>query len=241
MPRLIVLQHSDQCTPGRLGTHLARNGHRLDIRRLHRLGPDGVPDSLREISGVVSLGGPMGANDADEWIPAECDFLRRAHEAGLPIVGVCLGHQLLAKALGGAVAPMASGPELGFFRVSLTAQGREDPALAGVPWSAPTFCSHGDEVSETPPGAVVLSRSERCPVQGFRVGERTYAFQHHFEWTREQIIGVSESDPAFLSRAGVSIDQIEAGCDRHYSRFAEISDRRCDNLALMVFGERMPT
>lgn len=230
MPRIVVFQHSDRCGPGRLGRVLAEHGRVIDVLRPDRDGPDAVPADLHDIDGVVSLGGPMNVTDGLDWLDAEIAFLARAHAANIPIVGVCLGHQAVAEALGGQVRDMPA-PELGFREIDLLGPAQNDVIFGGVPWRSHQSCSHGQEVAEPPAGAVVLAKSEACAVQAFRVGLTTYAFQYHFEWTREQILA---EDEAFLRRAGVTPGDLEAECDRHYDRFDQIATRQCQNLAHLL-------
>lgn len=234
MSRILVVQHSDLCTPGRLGRVLVSRGHGLDIRRPDRSGSGVFPRDLREVSGVVSLGGPQNVSDGLEWMSGEMALLRAAHVAGVPVVGICLGHQFIAAALGGEVRAMAT-PEVGFHTVDLLVPGRDDPVLGGVPWSGMQYCSHGQEVFKAPPGAAVLARSEACAVQAYRVGQRTYGFQYHFEWTREIIQATSEHDGSMLACCGLKVADIDEQCATHYARFAEVSERLCDSLAMLVF------
>jgi GMP synthase-like glutamine amidotransferase len=235
MARIIVVQHSDACGPGRLGAVLRAHGHILDVRRPDRDGAAAIPRDLNEVTGVVSLGGPQNVTDGLDWMGEEMSLLRGADRAGLPVVGVCLGHQLLAAALGGEVKAMER-PEVGFHAVDLLPAGRDDFVLSGIPWTSMQFCSHGQEVAKLPAGAAALARSAACAVQAFRAGARTYGVQYHFEWTRDMIGAASGSDADFLARAGVSLAEIDAQCEAHYDRFAEISQRLCESLAKLVFA-----
>lgn len=237
MARVLVLQHSDLCKPGRLGEVLVEHGRVLDVRFVGRDGAGALPRDLREYAGVVSLGGPQNVDEAHDWMPAEMDLLRRAHGAGLGVVGICLGHQLFAASMGGRVEPMET-PEVGFHPVSLTVPGRDDPVLAGQPWTARQFCSHGQRVAEAPPGAVVLAGSAGCKVQAFRLGARGYGFQYHFEWTRPMLEAVNASDDTLLRRCGMTVQDIDEQCATHYERFAEISERLCVQLVGMVLTRR---
>src|SRR5690606_448891 len=122
-------------------------------------------------------------DDKYGWIEKECAFIRGAHERGLPVIGVCLGAQMIAKALGGTVEKAAQ-REAGFVDVDLLPVAHTDTILAGIAWKAPQFSLHRYEVTELPAGGVRLAKSEHCANQAFRVGMRTYGFQYHFEADR---------------------------------------------------------
>ncbi len=236
MASILVLQHSERCTPGRLGEVLIAHGRRLDVRFVGRDGAGALPTDLREYAGVLSLGGPQNVDEGHAWMSAEMALLKRAHGAGLGVVGICLGHQLLATAMGGRVAPMAT-PEVGFRPVTLTPPGRDDPVLAGQQWTTMQFCSHGQEVVQAPPGAVVLAGSAPCRVQAYGLGPRSYGFQYHFEWTRPMLKAVSASDDSLLCRCGMTLEDIDEQCETHYARFDEVSTRLCGQIAGMVLRD----
>jgi GMP synthase (glutamine-hydrolysing) len=239
---ILVFQHHDIGTPGRLGSTLRDHSHRLDIRALHE--SDTVPVGFDEVEGVVSLGGDQNLDDpADKapWMQAEIDYLRQAHEQGLPIVGICLGAQLLAAALGGQVAPMEE-PEIGFHAVSINAAGQTDTILSGVAWESEQFCHHSQHVETLPPGASALASSKRCKVQAFRAGMRAYGFQYHFEADRAMIHRLIESAKDDLHRTGYTEEEIEQQIAQEYDSFARLSDRLCVNIAsfLMPAGKLAP-
>lgn len=235
MSSILVLQHSDLCTPGRLGRVLTRSGRRMEIRRPDRDGPDAVPRDVREIAGVLSLGGPQNATDEHDWILAERELLRKAHAAGVGIVGICLGHQLLAAALGGRLGTMKT-PEIGFHEITLLGPGREDPVLAGQLWKTRQFCSHEQEVIEVPKEAVVLAASERCAVQACRIGQRSYGFQYHFEWTQRMMEADTSQNTETLARCGLTRDSLAEQFEKYGTRFEEISTRLCEQLVSLVWS-----
>ena len=119
--------------------------------------------------------------------------MREAVEAGRPFLGVCLGVQLLAAALGARVYE-AERPEVGLLEVELTAEGRDDPLFAGRRRPARSPCSGTATPSTCPTGAVRLASSPRSPNQAFRVGERAYGVQFHLEVTGEMAARVG-ADP----------------------------------------------
>jgi GMP synthase (glutamine-hydrolysing) len=126
---ILVIEHDVNDIPGVLGHILTRHGLRMRTTRLHA--GDRLPTDLDDVHGIVSLGGPQSAtDDALPWLASELELMRSADASGVPVLGVCLGAQLLARALGGAVGRMAS-PAAGLGRVDLTPAGRDDPMFRG--------------------------------------------------------------------------------------------------------------
>jgi GMP synthase (glutamine-hydrolysing) len=130
---------------------------------------------------LVVLGGSMSVHDtaSHPFLAEEVEMLRSALREGFPVLGICLGAQLLAMASGAEVFPGPS-PELGWAEMSLTTEGRQDPVLAGVGDECPVFHWHGDTFS-LPSGGVRLASSALTLNQAFRVGRFAYGFQFHLE------------------------------------------------------------
>ncbi len=228
---ILVFQHSEIGRPGRLGATLRDHGWRLDIRAMHAGGD--VPADLDDVDGVISLGGPQNVDEPRDdwpWMDGEIEFLRAAHERSLPIVGVCLGAQMLAAALGGEVAAMPQA-EVGFQTITLSQAGHTETLLSGIAWDSPQFCHHMREVRKPPAGAVVLASSRRCAVQAFRVGMRSYGFQYHFEADQRLIRDLTRESMDELHGAGYTEAEIEQQIETHYADFARLADRLCVNIA----------
>lgn len=238
---IIVFQHHDQAGPGRLGATLRDHGFALDIRRPD-LNPGnaarGVPSDLDNIEGLVILGGAPNVIDIAQyqWMQEEVAFIKRCHEAQLPVIGICLGAQLIAHALGGSVGPRTS-PLLGFDTVSITIPGQTETMLAGIAWHHPSFFSCGHEIKTLPPGATLLAGTKTTPVQTFKAGLRTYAFAQHFECDRPLIsvlIGETCAAPGGEKPAQAAGDLAEQ-IEKQYPAYARLADRLCVNLVTYCF------
>jgi GMP synthase (glutamine-hydrolysing) len=229
---LIVFEHHPLETAALLGSILLHYGHRLRVVQLHA--GEAVPPDLDDVEGVISMGGPMNVDEAADhpWMDAELAYLRQAHETGVPIVGVCLGAQLIAKALGGTVEPMQA-PEVGWHVLKLAFPGTIDPVFAGIPWQHIQFHLHGQHVAQLPPGATPLAGSQATRNQAFKVGLKTYGFQYHFEWD-ERILGIVSRDP-LVEKAGLTADEIMQSTGEHYDGYRRLSNRLCHNIAGLLF------
>lgn len=234
---IIVFQHFAAGAPGRIGVTFRDHAIKLDIRRLDlpkSVRNPHIPPDFDNVDGVISLGGPQNVGDPLPWMDAEMEFIRQAHMRQLPVVGVCLGAQLIATALGGKVAPLPR-PEWGFPVVSQLPVANTDTILAGIPWHTRQFQAHAWGVQELPPGATLLQTSEACKVQSFRAGIRTYAFQYHFECDREMVTTYASGSGAELGAAGLDAASLAAQADEHYPRFATLADRLCVNIVSYLF------
>jgi GMP synthase (glutamine-hydrolysing) len=237
---IIVFQHSPLDPPARLGVTLRDHGFKLDIRRLDLRGAEGVPPDFDDVLGVISMGGEQNVGENHPWMAAELAYLRRAHELQLPVIGICLGAQMLAHALGGKVGPMGDGPgqpavEWGFTKVSLNAFGQIETMLAGIAWDSYQFQAHGQEVKQLPPESTLLASSAACKVQAFRCGLRSYGFQYHFECDRAMIDQFAAHSAASLAKAGLTAGDVAAQADHHYEAFGRLADRLSVNLATFLF------
>jgi len=178
---LLVIQHEDQCPPEWFGGWLSEAGLRLDVRSCH-LG-EATPPDLSAHSGMLVLGGEMGANDDERyaWLTATKALIRVALESQRPTLGICLGHQLAAVALGGASVVNPRGSAAGLTPVRHTAQGRSDPLLGSVPDGALSVQWNDDIVDPLPVGAQTLAVAPDGSVQAARFGVAAWGVQFHPE------------------------------------------------------------
>ena len=193
--RILAVLHPGAGLTGLVGEQALAAGH--EVVEWVPAGGDRVPCRLEELGAVVVFGGGMNVRDADRlpWLTGEVELLRDALAARVPVLGICLGAQLVAAAAGAEVRRSAE-PEIGWFDAELTADGTRDPVLGALPerflayeWHSYTF--------DLPTGAVELARSAIC-TQAFRLGDAAWAVQFHPEVTPEIVREWAldyESDP----------------------------------------------
>jgi GMP synthase (glutamine-hydrolysing) len=174
--KVLVVLHQEQSSPGRVGQALEARGYALDLRR-PRFG-DPLPATLAGHAGVVVFGGPMSANDPDDFVKTEIDWIETPLREEAPFLGICLGAQMLAKHLGARVDRHPEGRvEVGYHPIAPTVAGR-----AVLAWPDHVYQWH-TEGFECPRGGVVLAEGEDFPVQAMRVGPCAYGLQFHPELT----------------------------------------------------------
>lgn len=196
--RALILQHTATEGPGILEVILRERGWRQKIVHLYK--GDSIPRHLDTFCLAIIMGGPMSVHDevVYPFLRKEKTFIRRAVGMGLPLLGICLGAQLIAWAMGAGVYRGAV-KEIGWYKARLTAEGGADPFLAHFPADFVAFQWHEDTMY-LPDGACHLVTSNRYYNQAFRLGEWTYALQFHLEMTREIIEAwLHESDEEFIS------------------------------------------
>lgn len=178
-PRILAVEHEDSCPPALVGEWLAEAGCEVEVRRPY-LG-DALP-ALTSYDAVLVLGGEMGANDDDRhaWLAPLKAGIREAVAAGTPMLGICLGHQLMAAALGGTVARNPGGQTVGLQPVGWVDADADH--WLGVPTGGEQAIHwNNDVVVALPDGAVVLARTPDGEVQAARFAPRAWGIQAHPE------------------------------------------------------------
>ena len=173
LPPILIVMHQETSTPGRVGHALRQRGYPLDMRR-PRFG-DPLPATMAGHAGAIYFGGPMSANDTDDFVRREIDWLRVPLKEKKPFLGICLGAQMLAHHLGSRVYQHPDGhAEVGYYPIRPTEIGR------GVcdPWPEQVYQWHR-EGFDLPLGGELLAEGDSFPVQAFRYGGPAYALQFH--------------------------------------------------------------
>lgn len=206
--RVLVVQHEDQAPLGRLELP----GVTVQVCRPDR--GETLPQRLDPARhhGLVVLGGEMSAwdDEAAPWLPATRALMAQATRDGDPVLGICLGAQLLAMATGGTVAEGADGPELGVSTLRGTAAAAQDALLGGLgsTWLGPQ--GHSDAITGLGEDTVLLATNEAYPYQAFRVGERSWGVQYHPEVTSDVLAGWLEGHRDDLLGRGSSPEEVVA-------------------------------
>ncbi len=230
--RLLVVQHESTCPSGLFGESVLEAGLDLDVA--HAYAGEGVPDTLDAYEGLVVLGGAMGANDDASygWLAPTRTLISRAAADDRPILGICLGHQLVAVALGGAISANPLGRTRGLIPIGLGPEGAADLLLSTVPDDAVAVHWNNDIVTRLPDGAVPLAHDPAGAVQAVRYGTRAWGIQWHPEvtaeifraWMADESLNPT-NDPegaALAGRIAVSEGVLRATWWPFFTRFAQL-------------------
>ena len=238
-PRLLVFQHLSVEHPGVFRDFMREDSIEWQAVELDQGEP--IPD-LSDYDGLWAMGGPMDVWEEEQypWLKAEKAAIREAVvDRQMPFLGVCLGHQLLADALGGIVGP-ASAPEVGIYEVEKTAAGEKSPFLIDLPNTMKCLQWHGAEVQRPPTGASVLATNAACAVQGLSFGEKALSTQYHTEISTVTIAEWA-SIPAY--RAALektlgpnALDKFEAETNAHLTLLTQSARRLFNNWKTIAFG-----
>lgn len=189
-----IIRHVDYERLGHIPSLL--DDLKLPYRSISLSAGDSLPP-LEDVSGVITMGGPMSAYEKlrHSWIEKEEEFLRQVHKRGIPLLGICLGGQILAQAFGAKVHKAARS-EIGWFSLTKTGE-HHNPLLRGLK-VPPLFQLHYD-VFDLPPGALNLLRSDQTKHQMFWLGKKTYGIQFHPEADEAMLRAVVEQYGSDLS------------------------------------------
>ncbi|BBF91442.1 type 1 glutamine amidotransferase [Blastochloris tepida] len=237
--RFLVFQHVDVEHPGTFRELWREAGIEWDAVELDAGEP--IP-ALEPYDALVVMGGPMDVWEEEEhpWMVAEKLAISHWVRAlDRPYLGVCLGHQLLADVMGGAV-DLAKEPEVGLGTVDLTPAGAADPLFAGFSNPVETFQWHGAEVTRPPTGAVVLAANAACAVQALRIGRAAYGVQYHVE-IGEDTVHDWQAIPAYAASLERALgkeraDRLAGETLARLPDFAAAARRFNDNFLRLVSG-----
>jgi GMP synthase (glutamine-hydrolysing) len=223
--RILVFKHVAHEPLGKLDPLLREARVRIRYVNFHR-DPDAEPDVDR-YDGLVVLGGPMGVHDADRYphLRAEMRAIERAIATDKPVLGICLGAQLAAAALGAKVRKNPA-REIGWYAVRPTAEARHDPLFEPVRDPEMLFQWHADTF-DMPAGATHLASSETCEAQAFRYGDNVYGLQFHLEVDAPMVnrwLGI-DSLRRELCEHGFDVERIRASTLEHIERSETLAHR----------------
>jgi GMP synthase (glutamine-hydrolysing) len=209
MAKIYVLQHHPVENLGNIADAL--EGAALAWQYVRVADGQPVPADMKGAGGLIVMGGPMGVYQTERypWLHDEMRLINDAIKANLPVLGVCLGAQIVAAALGAKVERNPAGKEIGWHPIRLGEAAKDDRLLRGLPATLTPFHWHGDHF-ELPRGAVSLASSDKTPCQAFRHGDKTYAFQFHFEVTRDGVAAMAEAFAKELVRENIAREVIIA-------------------------------
>ena len=220
--KLLVFQHIDCEHPGSLRNCLNDDNIQWHAVNLHR--NDAIPP-LEDFDALWVMGGPMDVWDVDEypWLIKEKAAIRTwVKQLNKPFLGLCLGHQLLADALGGTCGPQRP-PEIGVLDVELTQEGINDPIFKGLPAKQKCLQWHSVCVAQPPENATVLASSDICRVQALRVGDNAWSMQYHIEVEPDtvdnwgKVPAYKNALNATLGESGMS--QLNSDATQHMNKF----------------------
>lgn len=236
--KVLVIEHERNAHIGLVGERLRAGG-----AELHVAGPEigvSLPHSVRQFDGVVVLGGTPGPLDDEQapWLPHVRALVAECLAEEVPLLGVCLGAQVLAHVAGGSVRTIPDGPEVGLVQMSPTQHAAEDPLLAGLPQSVSAVQWHWLEVGELPAGSPSLLASKRCPNQAFRVGEVAWGLQFHLEVLTRTAAEWARDDREDLSTLGLVARDIVRDVEKAESELRETWSVVTDRWLAVVVNSR---
>lgn len=236
--RILVVQNEAESHAGVVGEALRADGGTLEVRRT--FAGDPIPGSPVGHDGLLLLGGEQSAiDDRHPFMPPLFDLIRRFDDAAKPVLGICLGAQMIARAFGARVLRHRE-VEFGFTPVRLTEDVAADALLGGLP-AAPPIMQWHEDTFDLPEGAALLATGERCLHQIYRAGSGVWAFQGHIEVDRDILhhwaclpaaqAAAGDRDPIALLESEMAL-HLDAACDfgravgSRWGRLVEAARRR---------------
>jgi len=215
MAKVLVVEHEANAGIGLVGERLRAAGVELEV-----VGPEAgrpVPTTALGFDGVVVLGGTPGPTDDLEasWLPRVRALMSECLAHEVPLLGICLGAQLLAVVAGGSVGPARIAPEVGLRAMSLTDAAAGDPLLDGLPGGLAAMQWHFLEVHELPAGSVSLCASAECANQAFRVGTVAWGVQFHLEALAATAADWAAPGNEELAASGLTAEEIVGPMREH--------------------------
>lgn len=212
LAKVLIVEHEADAGIGLIGSRLLEHGITLET-----VGPArgrAVPNSLEGFDALIVLGGAMGPVDDDiaPWLPATRALLALGVEAGIPILAVCLGAQLLVTATGGTVREMQAGPEIGLCSIEVLDTAEADPLFSPLRGATvPTVQWHWLDTESLPPDTVLLASNPVCAHQAFRLGSRAWGVQFHPEALTQTASRWCAEDAEAIDSLGLNPEQIIDG------------------------------
>ncbi len=219
---VLIIMHVESEGPGTLGAFLESSGAGVRLARVYA--GDRLPERIDDLGAIISMGGPMNVYEEQEYpfLRDETAFLQKAIAANLPVLGICLGAQMIAKASGARVVRSPK-EEIGWGKISVTDAGRSDLLFSGLPVTLEVLQWHGD-MFEIPEAGALIATGDDCPNQAFRY-RNAFGLQFHVEVTRE-ILAEWFTDSPDLDKILMRYDELKPGLDqravRLYKNFMSI-------------------
>ncbi len=221
---IFSLYHSPGETVGLIGDVIKEL--RLPFRTVHLHDGEGLPRDTGDLDGLIVMGGPMNVDEVDRYpfLLREVQLIEKVLSEKKPVLGICLGAQLIAKALGQKVYPNKV-KEVGWHPIQLTSEAAADPLFKNFPKEMNVLHWHGDTF-DLPTNAVHLAKTKSCANQAFRWGENTYALQFHFEVTPAMLNNWCRAscEQSFIQSAGENSNRIMDSTPAAFASLEPISN-----------------